>query len=224
MEFGLEKCATLTIHKRKATHTEGITLSNNNTIKGLSLEESYKYLGVHQAEDVTHRQVKKQTSAEYTNRVRKILKSKLNGGNTIQAINNWAVPVIIYTAGIVDWTIAELEDLDRKTRKLMTAHRTLHPQSDIDRLYLPRRIGRRGLLQIRQTVEEKEIRNLSEYISSSTENALKEVITEGLLTIEDTKMEYTRKEMRKSQEIWLNKALHGQYLNDTDGKTDCEIT
>ena len=65
MEFGLEKCATLTIHKGKATHAEGLTLSNNNTIKGLSLEESYKYLGVQQAEDVKHRQVKKQTSAEY---------------------------------------------------------------------------------------------------------------------------------------------------------------
>ena len=37
------------------------------------------------------------------------------------------VPVIRYTAGIVDWTIAELEDLDHKTRKLMTAHRILHP-------------------------------------------------------------------------------------------------
>ena len=64
----------------------------------------------------------------------------------------------------------------------MTARRILHPQSDIDRLYLPRRIVGRGLLQIRQTVEE-EIRNLSEYISSSTESALKEVITEGLLTV-----------------------------------------
>ena len=91
LEFGLEKCATLTIHKGKATHTEGLTLSNNNAIKGLSLEESYKYLSVQQAEDVKHRQVKKQTSAEYTNRIRKILKSKLNGGNTIQAITNWAV-------------------------------------------------------------------------------------------------------------------------------------
>ena len=129
--------------------------------------------------------------------------------------------MIRYEAGIVDWTMAELEDLDRKTRKLMTAHLTLHPQSDIDRLYLPRRIGGRGFLQIRQTIEE-EIRNLSEYISSSTDSALKEVITEGLLTVEDTKKEY--KKMRNRQERWQNKALHGQYLNDTDGKTDCEIT
>ena len=127
--------------------------------------------------------MKKQTSAKYTNRVCKILKSKLNGGNTIQAINNWAIPVIRYTAGIVDWTIAELEDLDRKTRKLMTAHHTLNPQSDIDRLYLLQKIWGRGLLQIRQTVEE-EIRNLSEYISSNTENVFKEVIKEGLLTVE----------------------------------------
>ena len=51
--------------QRKATHTEDFTLSNNNTFKGLSLEESYKYLGVQQAEDVKHRQGKKQTSAEY---------------------------------------------------------------------------------------------------------------------------------------------------------------
>ena len=105
----------------------------------------------------------------------------------------------------------------------MTAHRTLHPQSDIDRLCLPRRIGGRGLLQIRQTVEE-EIRNLSEYISNSTKSALKEVITEELLTVEDTKKEYKRKDMRTRQERWQNKAMHGQYLNDTHGKTDCEIT
>ena len=76
---------------------------------------------------------------------------------------------------------------------------------------------------MRQTVEEK-IRNFSEYISSSTESSLKEVITEGLLTVEDTKKEYKRKKMRKRQERWQNKVLHGQYLNDTDGKTDCEIT
>ena len=126
--------------------------------------------------------------------------------------------MIRYTAGIVHWTIAELKDLDCKTRKLMTAHRTLYPHSDIDRLYLPRRFGGRRLLQIRQTVQE-EIRSLSEYISNSTESALKEVITEGLLTVDDTKKEYKRKEIRNRQERWQNKALHGQYLNDTDGKS-----
>ena len=56
MEFGIKKYATLTMHKGKASHTEELTFSNNNTIKGLSLEESYEYVGVLQAEDVKHRQ------------------------------------------------------------------------------------------------------------------------------------------------------------------------
>ena len=30
--------------------------------------------------------------------------------------------------------------------------------------------------------------------------------------------------MRNHQERWQNKVLHGQYLSNTDGKTDCEIT
>ena len=45
-----------------------------------------------------------------------------------------------------------------------------------------------------------------------------------MLTVEDTKKEYKRKEMRNRQERWQNKALHSPYLNDTDEKTDCEIT
>jgi hypothetical protein len=58
------------------------------------------------------------------------LKTKLNGGNTIKAINTWAVPVIRYTAGIIEWTQEEVENLDRKTRKLMTANKAFHPKSD----------------------------------------------------------------------------------------------
>ena len=37
----------------------------------------------------------------------------------------------------------------------MTANHTLHSQSDIERLYLPRKEGGRGLLQVKQTVEEE---------------------------------------------------------------------
>ena len=43
MEFSLDKCATLAISKGKVTDTEGMNLPNNNT-KGLSLDETYKYL------------------------------------------------------------------------------------------------------------------------------------------------------------------------------------
>jgi len=40
--------------------------------------------------------------------------------------------------------MAELDDLDRKTRKLMTANRALHPQSDVDRTVPPCNEGAAG--------------------------------------------------------------------------------
>ena len=95
--------------------------------------------------------------------MRKILKSKLNGGYIIKAIYNWAVTVVRYKTGLIDWTQTELEDFDPKTRKLMSAHHVLHPQNDVDRLYLPRQAGGKRLLQIKQAVEEEK-RALNDYI------------------------------------------------------------
>ena len=62
------------------------------------------------------------TKTEYTRRVKKVLQSALDGKNCIQAINTWAVPVVRYEAGIVNWTSMELKEMDRKMRKLMTLH------------------------------------------------------------------------------------------------------
>ena len=78
-------------------------------------------------------------SKEYFRRIRKILKSSLNAGNTIQAINSRAVSIIRYGAGIVDWRKAELQQMDRKTRKLLTIYRSMHLQGDVYRTYLKRK-------------------------------------------------------------------------------------
>ena len=223
MEFGLDKCATLVLNKGKPTQLENVKLPNNEIIKGLSLQESYKYLGILQGDNIKHDQVKEKTSKEYLKRLRKILKSKLNGGNSIKAINSWAVPVIRYTAGIIDWTKSELDELDRKTRKIMSANRALHPQSDVDRLYLPRKIGGRGLIQIKQTVEEEK-RALGEYVSSSNEAALKEVAKEKLFEKTTTKKQFKEEEMNIRRERWQCKPLHGQCLRDIEGKIDKENT
>ena len=68
MEFSLEKCATLAIFKGKVSKTQGMNLSYNN-IKGLNLDETYKYLGILQADDIKHKQVKKKSLSEYNTAV-----------------------------------------------------------------------------------------------------------------------------------------------------------
>ena len=88
--------------------------------------------------------MKEKVTKEYKRRVRKLLETKLNGGNLIRAINTWAIPVIRYSAPFLDWTIEQMREMDRSTRKL-TMHNGLHPRSNVQRLYISRSEGGRGL-------------------------------------------------------------------------------
>ena len=74
--------------------------------------------------------------------------------------------------------------IERTGNSIMLAHYALHPQSDVDRLYLPRQAGGRGLLQIRLTVEEEK-RSLNDNIKNYTENTMKEVSNEKLLRVNE---------------------------------------
>ena len=68
----------------------------------------------------------------------------------------------------------ELEELDRKTRKLMTMYGANHPTADVDRLYMKRSNGGRGLIGVEDCVM-MEIDNLEKYLSVSDEKVLNEV-------------------------------------------------
>ena len=96
--------------------------------------------------------MKNMLTKEYFRRTKKILKSSLNSGNTFKAINSRAVSIIRYGAGIIEWTKEELRNMDRKTRKMLTMFRSMHPQADVDRLYRKRKKGGRGLISVEDMV------------------------------------------------------------------------
>ena len=54
---------------------------------------------------------------EYKRRITLVLKSELNARNKIAPINTLAVPVTIYSYGVTDWKLDEIQDLVRMTRK-----------------------------------------------------------------------------------------------------------
>ena len=146
---------------------------------------------------------------EYYRRIRKVLESKLNGGNIIKAMNTWAVAAVRYTAGILDWTVDELKEMDRKTRKLMTMNRALHPRADVDRLYVSRNKGGRGMVSIEECVRIEEC-SLSDYVKRTTLNedsVLKSFVKEK------TAIEFKKLKEIERIEGWKEKALHGQYPN-----------
>jgi hypothetical protein len=74
-----------------------------------------------------------------------VLKSELNGRNKITVIGALAVRVLKYNFGIINWRIEEIKQFDRKTRKMLTVYKMHHPKADIDKLYVKRKEGGRGL-------------------------------------------------------------------------------
>ena len=95
----------------------------------------------------------------------------MTGNNVIDAINSCVIPILRYSAGIVEWTLEELQQLDRGTRKLHSLHGAFYRTSDVDRLYLSCQLGGRGLISAFQCVKAEE-NSLGNYISGSDEPLL----------------------------------------------------
>ena len=136
MEFSIEKCAMLVMKSGKRHLTDGIELPIQDEIRTLAENETYKYLGILEADTIRQVKMKNKIEKEYLKRTRKLLETKLSSRNLIKGINTWAVPLVRYSGPFLKWTRDELKQIDQRTRKLMTMHKALHPRDDIDRLYI----------------------------------------------------------------------------------------
>ena len=210
MKFGIEKCAMLVLKRGNITKSDGIVLPDDTIIKAMNEGDSYKYLGIMEADQILRKEMKDKVKKEYFRRTKKVLKSKLNGGNSITAINTWAVSLLRYSAAFLSWTREELRVIDRQTRKMMTMHRALHPRDSVDRLYLPRKEGGRGLISIEDCVDIAEL-SLKEYVMKSKEkliSAARGSVTEEVESAESYKK---RRKEERGTNIW-GKELHGQHF------------
>ena len=120
------------------------------------------------------KEMKNLVRKEYLRRVRLVAGSWLYGGNMVRAVNTWAVSVVRYTAGILEWSDSELKAMDVKTRKLLTMKGAFHRNSSVDRLYMKRQVGGRGLISVEECVK-AEVLGLSEYVAGSKKRMLRVV-------------------------------------------------
>jgi hypothetical protein len=86
MEFGLEKCAKITLKIGKLISSQNLVTDNNREIQELEQEKTYKYLGIEESEGIQHQQMKDRLKQEYNRRLRMVLKSELNTRHKITAI------------------------------------------------------------------------------------------------------------------------------------------
>ena len=88
MEFGIEKCAMLVMKSGKRQLTDGMELPNQDEIKTLAENETYKYLGILEADTIKLVEMKDKIQKEYLRRTRKLLETKLNGRNLIKGLGS----------------------------------------------------------------------------------------------------------------------------------------
>ena len=70
MEFGIEKCALLVMESVKRYLTDGIELPNQGKIRTLAENETYKYLGILEADTIKQVEMKNKIQKEYLRRTR----------------------------------------------------------------------------------------------------------------------------------------------------------
>ena len=172
MEIGLDKCTKAIFFRGKLLKAKKITLETTMVIEDLEPEERYKYLGVTEGDGIQHSSMREKIRKECFSRVRSILRSELNARNRINAINSLALPVVTYSFTIINWSLTEIKKVDTKIRKLLTMHRMHHPKSDVNRLYLPRKEGGRGLVQLELSLETSII-GIDTYLNNTNDWMLK---------------------------------------------------
>ncbi|XP_057295655.1 uncharacterized protein LOC130624072 [Hydractinia symbiolongicarpus] len=140
---------------------------------------TYKYLGVDENVSYKGSLNKNRIQSEYFKRVRKIWCSELSGYNKYIAHNSFALPVLRPTFGILNWTKDEIKAIDIKTRKVLNMTGNFHRNSDVDRLYAPRKEGGRGLKMVKEAYESRII-SINQHLHQSTQrNPYLKKVVEG---------------------------------------------
>ena len=158
MEFGILKCAVVSLQGGRKTRWGGIQLPNGEE-KDESGAGVYKYLSILELDKIMCDEMKRKVKEVYQKRVTLLMKTHLNGKNLFEALNTWAISVIGYSAAFLDWTKEETKEFDRWTRKQLIAGRALHPKSNVMRIYIKCKYGGRGLISLEDCCA-AELRNI----------------------------------------------------------------
>ena len=115
-----------------------------------------------------------------------------------------------YGAGIVKWTKSELDKIGRKTRKVMTLNKELHPRSYVNRLYVSRIEGGRGLIGCKLCVKAEE-NSFAQYARYHVEPLIVAVRISNTIPSENFAQpkEFKQHENEERPNNWRGKAMYG---------------
>ncbi|CAK1584730.1 unnamed protein product [Parnassius mnemosyne] len=220
MEFGIDKCKTFSVKNGKINRNS-YSLISGDTIEPLEPLAAYKYLGFQQARQIHQKETKESLKKKFKHRLNSIFRSQLNSRNMSKAINSYAIPILTYSFGVINWTQGDLIDLQRIINTTLTAHRKHHPRSCVQRMTLSRSDGGRGIIDV-LNLHNKQIKCLRQYFYQRSEHSpLHEIVTLAdkrftPLNLADRNTQRNERitEVKEKIASWQQKSLHGRHYHD----------
>eukprot|EP00794_Sanderia_malayensis_P009458 gene9458-biopygen7807 len=145
MELGLRKCAIAHRNNRGQVEVHEEAESSYHGIPLLKEEDCYKYLGLQQLFRVNRSETGRRVLTKVNPTVQELLKTDLNSGNLTKALSCKIAGTMRYYIAAQVWTKGDMCTVDRQIRGQLRKTRYHDGSSSIARLYLPRRLGGRGM-------------------------------------------------------------------------------
>ena len=137
-----KKCAV--VHVRRGVHmsgNSGMILDETARIPNLEDGKQYKFLGVLESVMQEDKLVLECAAKEYLRRMSVIWTSPLSDHNRVTASNQFALPVLGYLMWTQQWPVMDIQEIDRKARKIVIENGVRHPCGSNAIFYLPRDKG-----------------------------------------------------------------------------------
>ena len=136
-------------------------------IRSLGEDSTYKFLGVIESVKQENKLALENGEGSYLQRLSIICSSPLSDQYKGVASNQFALPLLTYQMWTQVWPLADLQQLDREARKIVTENGGNRPQGSSAMMYLSGKCGGRGMRSVEREYKNTKIKIAVKLFSNS---------------------------------------------------------
>ena len=149
LQWNPKKCTVIHVRRRNQVEDAAdLKLDKATLVKKHKAESMYKFLGVKESTLQDEKLALAVAANVFLHRLSVIWMSPLSDANRGKGTNQFTLPFLTYPMCTQHWPLAELKEIDRETRTLVSGNGGKHLLSSTVMLYLPRVAGGRGMRSV----------------------------------------------------------------------------
>ena len=149
LHWNPKKCNNFHVRRGKQVEDAAdLKLYEATMVKNLEVGSRYIFLGVKESTLQDEKLALAVAPKVFLHRLSVVWTIPLSDANRVKGTNQFTLPFLAYPMWTQHWPLAELREIERKSRKLVSKNGGKHPLSSIVMFYLPRVAGERGMKSV----------------------------------------------------------------------------